>query len=133
MSILRCAVLLAGCGRYDGSDVQEVVCVLHALSEAGMRGMFAPDKRVAQSINHVTGENYSEPVQNVYIESGRITGGSLATLADFDATEWDGLGYRAVLVCRRTCARFLLMVSMRALMTMCAWLYVPYKNRESRF
>ena len=92
MSTLRCAVLLAGCGRYDGSDVQEAVCVLNALSEAGIQAAcFAPDKRVGHSVNHVTGESYSEPMQNIYIESARITGGSLGTLADFDATEWDGL------------------------------------------
>ena len=53
--------------------------------------MFCPDKKVRHSVNHVTGESYSEPMQNIYIGVGPYYRWSLGTLADFDATS--GMGW----------------------------------------
>lgn len=52
----KVAVVLSGCGVYDGSEIHEAVSVLVHLSRAGVEARcFAPDIPQADVVNHVKG------------------------------------------------------------------------------
>lgn len=85
------AVILAGCGVYDGSEIHEAVMALLAIDKAGARyEIFAPDRMQVHVIDHCTGKEMNEQ-RNVLKESARIARGKIAPLADFDATKFDGV------------------------------------------
>ena len=53
----RVAVILSGCGVYDGSEIHEAVVTLLTLSRAGATvRCAAPDKPQMHVVNHLTGE-----------------------------------------------------------------------------
>lgn len=95
----RVAVLLSGCGVYDGSEIQEASFTLLALDQAGFEyECCAPDKPQADVIDHVGGKPADES-RNVLRESARIARGKITSLdqvkaADFDAIMLPG-GYGA--------------------------------------
>lgn len=85
------AVLLAGSGVYDGSEIHEAVLTLLALDEAGASYQcVAPDKPQFHVINHLTGEPISES-RNVLLESARIARGKVKALKDMKASDFDAL------------------------------------------
>ena len=89
----KVAVVLSGCGVYDGSEIHEAVSVLRHLSEAGMHyECFAPDIE-APSVNHATGEGAEK--RRVLVEAARIARGKIEPLSslqvgDFDAVFFPG-------------------------------------------
>lgn len=87
----RVAMILSGCGVYDGSEIQEAVACIFALSEAGAQtSFFAPDKQQAHVIDHTTG-NPTEETRNVLIEAARIARGNISPLAELDPNNFDAL------------------------------------------
>lgn len=85
------AVLLAGSGVYDGSEIHEAVLTLLALDEAGANYQcVAPDKPQFHVINHLTGEPMTES-RNVLLESARIARGKVKALKDMKASDFDAL------------------------------------------
>ena len=85
------AVILSGCGVYDGAEINEVVLTLLALEEQGATYQtFAPDIQQAHVINHATGEQQPE-VRNVLVEANRITRGNTQDLATLSAGSFDAL------------------------------------------
>jgi len=85
----RVALILAGCGVYDGSEIQEAVACIFALDQADARvTFFAPDKPQAHVIDHTTGEPTQES-RNVLIESARIARGHVQPLDQLDARNLD--------------------------------------------
>ncbi|MDZ7821259.1 MAG: hypothetical protein U5N26_05280 [Candidatus Marinimicrobia bacterium] len=54
------AVILSGCGRADGSEINEAVCTLLALSEAEVPVRIAPDMEQKQVVDHLTGKERRE-------------------------------------------------------------------------
>lgn len=97
--MLKVAVILAGCGRGDGSEIHEAVCCLIHLARLGAAyACFAPDIEQADVINHLTGKAMPER-RNVLVESARIARGDIQPLSrlrveDFDAVVFPG-GYGA--------------------------------------
>ncbi len=88
---MNIAVLLAGSGVYDGSEIHESVFTLLALDELGITyTCIAPNKNQLQVINHLTGEEMSE-TRNVLIESARIARGEVKDLANVSIEDFDGL------------------------------------------
>lgn len=66
------AVILAGCGRFDGSETKEAVLTLLALDTIGAPWVaYAPDKPQKDVINHHTGEPMTES-RNCLVEAARI-------------------------------------------------------------
>ena len=56
MASHRVAVLLAGSGVYDGTEIHEASAALVALSRANAKvSMFAPDKEQLHAIDHTKG------------------------------------------------------------------------------
>jgi enhancing lycopene biosynthesis protein 2 len=87
----KIAVLLSGCGVYDGSEIHEAVLTLLSLNEHGATyQVFAPDKNQYHVINHLTGNEMPE-TRNVLIESARIARGQAKPLNDYKAAEFDGM------------------------------------------
>ncbi|MCM1168873.1 MAG: isoprenoid biosynthesis glyoxalase ElbB [Bacteroides sp.] len=85
------AVVLSGCGVYDGSEIGEAMMTLLALEEAGCAyAMFAPDKPQMHALNHLTGEPMPEN-RNVLAESARIARGKVRPLSEYKAADFDGL------------------------------------------
>ena len=53
----RVAVILAGCGAKDGSEITEAVSLLISLSKANFQfECFAPDRKTHHVIDHLTGQ-----------------------------------------------------------------------------
>lgn len=86
------AVILSGCGVYDGSEIHEVVLTLLAIEQAGAKyRCFAPNIQQHHVINHVTGEVTDNEQRNVLIESARIARGDVEDLTEFNINEFDAL------------------------------------------
>ncbi len=85
------AVVLAGCGVYDGSEINEVVLSLLELEKADITcHCFAPDKNQFHAINHVKGEEGVHS-RNVLIESARIVRGEVKPLSELNPQDFDAL------------------------------------------
>ncbi len=85
------AVILSGCGVYDGSEIHEAVLTLLAIDKNGATyEIFAPDIDQHHTINHLTGKVTTE-VRNVLVESARIARGNIKSLELFDEADFDAL------------------------------------------
>jgi enhancing lycopene biosynthesis protein 2 len=87
----KVAVVLCGCGRGDGSEIQESVSCLVHLSRLGAKyHCFAPDAPQAEVIDHVTGKTTGEQ-RNQMVEAARISRGEISPLAKLDPAEYDAV------------------------------------------
>ncbi|HNY03173.1 MAG TPA: isoprenoid biosynthesis glyoxalase ElbB [Bacteroidales bacterium] len=87
----RFAVVLAGCGVYDGAEIHEAVLTLLAIDRAGaLYQCFAPDIMQHHVIDHLTGQEACEQ-RNVLTESARIARGKINPLSQFSPDDFDGL------------------------------------------
>jgi enhancing lycopene biosynthesis protein 2 len=85
------AVILSGCGVFDGAEIHEAVLTLLAIARQGASyEIFAPDKFQHHVINHLTGEEVAEK-RNVLVESARIARGKIQPFSRFDAVAFDAL------------------------------------------
>lgn len=85
------AVILSGCGVYDGSEIHEATLTLYALSKNEIDYQcFAPDKDQFHVINHITGDIMGE-TRNVMIESARIARGNIKPISEFRAEDFSGI------------------------------------------
>lgn len=88
----RVAVVLSGCGVYDGTEITEAVSAIVHLSRAGAEvSSFAPDKDQMHVVNHATGEEEAGAVRNALVESARIARGKIKPLDQCDANDFDAL------------------------------------------
>jgi enhancing lycopene biosynthesis protein 2 len=87
----KIAVVLSGCGVYDGSEIHESVLTLLALSRRGaIVQCFAPDVDQLHVIDHLSGDVSGES-RNVLRESARIARGKIAPLSDYKAADYDAI------------------------------------------
>lgn len=85
------AVILSGCGVYDGSEIHEAVLTLLAIDRNhATYTIFAPDTAQMHVINHATGQEMPEQ-RNVLVESARIARGKISPLSQFKADDFDAL------------------------------------------
>ena len=88
---MKVAVLLSGCGVYDGSEIHESVFSLLALAEAGIEAIcIAPDKLQMHVINHAKNEEQVQ-ARNVLEESARIARGEITALSNVNIEDFDAL------------------------------------------
>jgi enhancing lycopene biosynthesis protein 2 len=86
------AVVLSGCGVFDGSEIYESVITLLRLDQQGARYQcFAPDIEQMHVINHLTGEPVAGESRNVLVEAARLARGDIKDLETLQATEYDAL------------------------------------------
>jgi enhancing lycopene biosynthesis protein 2 len=87
----KIAVILSGCGVYDGSEIHETVITLLEIRKNGADyACFAPDKDQLHVINHISGEEMEGP-RNVLLESARIARGEISPLSECNAGDFDGI------------------------------------------
>lgn len=87
----KIAVILSGCGVYDGSEIHEAVLTLLEIKRQGADySCFAPDKDQLHTIDHTNGEEM-QPNRNILVESARIARGDIRPLTELEVTEFDGL------------------------------------------
>jgi len=88
----KVAVVLAGCGVYDGAEINEAVLTLLSLEQQGASYQcFAPDIEQLHVINHLTGEPEPGERRNVLVEAARIARGNIKELAEADVADFDAL------------------------------------------
>ena len=91
MSKKKVAVILSGCGVYDGSEIHEATLTMLAIARAGGEyTIFAPDMEQHHVINHLTGEEMPEK-RNVLVEAARIARRKIQSLSDYQARDFDAL------------------------------------------
>ncbi|KAF3694655.1 ES1 protein -like protein, mitochondrial Precursor [Channa argus] len=89
--VKRVAVVLAGCGVYDGSEIHEASAVLVHLSRGGASvNMFAPNIDQMHVVDHLKGEPAPEK-RNVLVESARLARGDIQDLSKLNAKDHDAV------------------------------------------
>lgn len=87
----KVAVILSGCGVFDGAEIFESTLTLLALEHEGCEYQcFAPNINQYHVINHLTGETMHE-TRNVWVEAARIARGNVQDLATAQATDFDAV------------------------------------------
>ncbi|WBA82102.1 isoprenoid biosynthesis glyoxalase ElbB [Endozoicomonas sp. GU-1] len=87
----KVAVILSGCGVYDGAEIHESVLTLLSIEQQGAAyKCFAPDINQHHVINHLTGEE-SQEQRNVLVEAARIARGDIEPLAALKVADFDAL------------------------------------------
>jgi len=87
----KVAVVLAGCGVYDGSEIHEAsACLVHLSREGASVEMFAPNINQLHVIDHTKGKE-DEVSRNVLVESARIARGNINSLDKLNADKFDAL------------------------------------------
>ena len=85
------AIVIAGCGVFDGAEIHEATLTMLAIAQQGASyHVFAPDTEQAHVINHITGEEMPE-TRNVLIESARISRGNIKALSELNMEQYDAL------------------------------------------
>ena len=91
MTHKKVAVILSGCGVYDGAEIHESVITLLRLDQRGAKVQcFAPDIAQHHVINHLTGEEMHES-RNVLVESARIARGEIKDIREANVDDFDAL------------------------------------------
>lgn len=86
------AVVLSGCGVFDGSEIHESVAVLYHLSRLGAEyHCFAPDIEQAQVIDHYTHKPVEGEKRSVLSEAARIARGAIRPLRDLKVEDVDAV------------------------------------------
>ena len=89
--VKKVAVILAGCGKMDGSEITETVTLLLALDQHNIEYQaFAPDSYQAEVCNHATGQRMMERM-NMMVEAARIVRGKIQPITKFNADDFDAL------------------------------------------
>lgn len=87
----KIAILLSGCGVYDGAEIQEAVSAMLSIQEAGAEYICVSiDKDQYHVINHLTGEEMPEK-RNMLIEAARIARGAVVNIKDIQPADFDAL------------------------------------------
>ena len=94
----KVALLIAGCGVYDGAEIYETVLTLLRLDEKDAEYQFiAPDKPLAHVINHQTGEEVSNSQpggaasRNLLTEAARLARGEIIALSTANPEDYDAI------------------------------------------
>ena len=88
----KIAIILSGCGVYDGSEIHESVLTLLAIEQQGATyRCFAPNINQHHVIIHLTGEVNASETRNVLEESARIARGDIEDIAELYQDEFDAL------------------------------------------
>lgn len=91
MAKKKFAVILAGSGVFDGSEIHETTFSLYAIMNHGAEyQIFAPDVKQHHVVNHLTGKEMNEE-RNVLVEAARIARGDIKPLNEFRAGDFDAL------------------------------------------
>jgi enhancing lycopene biosynthesis protein 2 len=87
----KVAVILSGCGVYDGAEIHESVLTLLRLDQRGAQVQcFAPDIAQLHVVDHYSGDEMDQ-TRNVLVESARIARGNIKNLHELHVGDFDAL------------------------------------------
>ncbi|MCI4378455.1 hypothetical protein PGIGA_G00216130 [Pangasianodon gigas] len=87
----RVAVVLAGCGVFDGTEIHEASAVLVHLSRNGASvKIFAPSIDQMHVVDHLKGAP-TEEKRNVLVESARLARGDIQDLSEVSVKDFDAI------------------------------------------
>ena len=87
----KVAVILSGCGVYDGAEIHESVITLLRLDQRGAKVQcFAPNVPQLHVVDHYSGDEMDE-TRNVLVESARIVRGNIKDVKELHVSEFDAL------------------------------------------
>jgi enhancing lycopene biosynthesis protein 2 len=85
------AVVLAGCGVFDGAEIHEATLTLLSIKKQGADyDIFAPDINQHHVVNHLSGQEMPEK-RNVLVEAARIARGKIHSMDEFKADDFDAI------------------------------------------
>ena len=92
----RFAVILAGCGNLDGSEIHETTLGLLAIDQlGGQYDCYAPNAEQGRTMNFCTKQVVAEKGQagnrNMLEEGARIARGKIKPLSELDIDEYDAV------------------------------------------
>ncbi len=88
----KVAVILSGCGVFDGSEIHESVLVLLALDRANAQVVCAaPDIPQHHVVNHLTRQPAAHETRQVLAESARIARGAIIPLHQLQVGDVDAI------------------------------------------
>ena len=86
------AVVLAGCGRKDGSEINEAITLLLSLEQHHCEYQcFAPDRPQTEVIDHLTEKKVCNAKRNILVEAARLARGRVLPIEAYKAEDFDGL------------------------------------------
>ncbi len=87
----KVAVILAGCGYIDGSEIRESVLTLLELDRSNAQTeIFAPNLNQHSVVDHVSGKEVSE-TRNMLAEAARIARGQIKPIDQLNPSHFDAL------------------------------------------
>lgn len=88
---MKIAILLSGCGVYDGAEIQETVLAMLAIQEAGASYMcIGINRDQYHVINHLDGSEMNEK-RNMLVEAARIARGDIQDITTVEIRDFDAL------------------------------------------
>lgn len=88
----KVAVILSGCGVFDGSEIYETVLTLLRIEQNNAQYQcMAPDIEQLHVINHLKGDVAEGESRNVLVEAARLARGDILDLATANADDYDAL------------------------------------------
>jgi enhancing lycopene biosynthesis protein 2 len=88
----KVAVILSGCGVFDGAEIHESVLTLLALDRANAKVVCtAPDVAQHHVVNHLTQQPAPGESRNVLVESARIARGNIIPLSHLNISDIDAI------------------------------------------
>lgn len=88
----KVAVILSGCGVYDGSEIAESCAALLALHRHRAQAVAcAPDIAQMHVVDHLSGEPAAGERRNVLVEAARLVRGEIRPLDEVDAAAVDAV------------------------------------------
>ena len=81
---IQVGMLLSGCGRFDGTDVQEAVLCGLALDRCGARVVaLAPRRPQLHVVDHTLGDEMEAAPRDVHLESARVLRDKIHPIPDY--------------------------------------------------
>lgn len=88
----KVAIILSGCGVFDGSEIHEAVITMLSVEQNGASYQcFAPNIKQMHVVNHLTGEVEAGQSRNVLVEAARIARGEIKAVTELQAQDFDAL------------------------------------------
>ena len=85
------AVVLAGCGRKDGSEINEAITLLLSIEQHHCEYQcFAPNRPQTEVIDHLTEKAVKEE-RNILTEAARLARSKILPIEEYKAEDFDGL------------------------------------------
>ena len=85
MSQKTAALLIPGCGVFDGAEIMETTSMVFALHEHGWNVQAYAPNRNFPVLNHTTGETSTTETRNILVEASRIVRGDIKDITSLSA------------------------------------------------